>query len=280
VIAPPDKVCSAVQFLIDQGVKKIRFTGGEPTLYSDLIEMVSFVKKLDKNIHIAITSNGVLLRSKVKSLSAAGLDSINISIDTLDPVKFKTLTGSNNLDKVISGIDAAVEHVKHVKLNCVLIRGVNENEIEELVSFANSRELDIRFIEFMPNRYNASKNPHFISGEEVRKRLPWDLHALPADSNGTAYYYSSSSLNKKVGFINPVTHSFCYSCNRIRLTANGLLYSCLYQSDCIDLFKLLTIDPARARSEYYKLVQSKRFNGCRDYGDSDTSLPSFSIIGG
>jgi cyclic pyranopterin phosphate synthase len=280
VTAPDEKVRSAIRFLYDFGIRKIRFTGGEPTLSKSLCGIVSFVKELDGDIHTAITSNGVLLKSQAKSLSIAGLNSVNISIDTLDPVKFQTLTGSDCLNSVISGIDAAAEYISKVKLNCVLIRGVNDNEAEKLISFTNSRGLDIRFIEFMPNRYSALGTRQFISGDRIRDQLPWDLQPLADKTNSAARYYSAEGLKIKVGFINPVSHSFCNTCNRIRLTAKGLLYSCLYESSNINLFEMLADDPNRAKAEYKRLLQSKQFSGCLGACESDTALPSFSAIGG
>ncbi|MFQ6007835.1 MAG: radical SAM protein, partial [Candidatus Zixiibacteriota bacterium] len=193
-----DKLRSTIRFLHSFGIRKIRFTGGEPTLHKGLGELVSFVKKVDRNVHTAITSNGVLLESKAQVLSAAGLDSANISLDTLDPVKFRALTGSDNLDRVISGIDAAAEYIGNIKLNCVLIRGVNDDEVDRLISFADSRGLDIRFIEFMPNRFSVPGDPRFISSEEVRNCLPWDLRPTPGQPNSAARYYTVPSLRIRV----------------------------------------------------------------------------------
>jgi len=280
VTAPDDKVRLAIRFLYDFGIRKIRFTGGEPTLSRNLRGMVSFVKEMDGNIHTAITSNGILLKSKAKSLAAAGLDSVNISLDTLDPVKFHALTGSNYLPKVISGIDTAAEYIGKVKLNCVLIKGVNDDEAEKLVSFANSRGLDMRFIEFMPNRYSAPGNPRYISGDNIRDQLPWVLQALPGKTNSAARYYSGAALKIKVGFINPVSHPFCHMCNRIRLTADGLLYSCLYDNSNINIFNLLPKDINQARGEFIKLLHSKHFKSSLGAAISPSTLPSFSAIGG
>ncbi|MCP4583103.1 MAG: radical SAM protein [candidate division Zixibacteria bacterium] len=280
VIAPDDKLRTAIRFLHDSGINKIRFTGGEPTLYKDLPELVSFVKSLDQDVHTAITSNGVHLKTMAKDLALAGLDSVNISLDTLDPDKFKALAGKDYLKRVISGVDAAIAHIGNVKLNSVLIKGVNDDETEKLISFAESRELDIRFIEFMPNRYSPLGDPRFISSEEIRGRLPWDFQALPTDSNSAGRYYIAPSLKARIGFISSVSHPFCESCDRIRLAANGLLYTCLYESSNIDIFKLLAADSNRAQNEYKKLLQSKQFSGCHGAGKSGESLPSFSAIGG
>jgi cyclic pyranopterin phosphate synthase len=280
ITAPVDKVRVAIRFLYDFGIRKIRFTGGEPTLSGSLYELISFVKGVDENIHTAITSNGILLRTKAKSLAAAGLDSVNISIDTLDESKFYALTRSNCLDKVISGIDAAVEYIGNVKLNCVLINGINDDDIEKLALFANGRGLDIRFIEFMPNRYSVPGNPRFISGGSVRERLPWDLKALPVKFGSAARYYSATPLKIRLGFIDPVSHPFCNMCNRIRLTADGYLYSCLYDNRKINLFNLLPDNFAQARLEFKDLMHSKHYVSSLGTAISPETLPSFSAIGG
>ena len=280
VSAPDDKVRSAIRFLHRFGIRKIRFTGGEPTLSKSLCGLVSFVKAMDEDVHTAITSNGVLLESKARELSSAGLDSANISLDTLDPAKFQALAGRHYLDRVISGIDAAAEYIGSVKLNCVLIRGVNDDEAEGLISFADSRGLDIRFIEFMPNRYSAPGDPRFISSEEIRDRLPWDFRVSPNKPNSAARYYTAPSLRIRVGFISSVSQPFCDGCNRIRLTADGLLYTCLYDSSNINLFDLLATDPMQVREKFEKLVRSKQSGGCNSTTDSAATLPSFSTIGG
>ncbi len=280
VTAPDDSVRSAIQFLHGCGIRKIRFTGGEPTLSGSLSGLVSFVKELDGDVHTAITTNGVLLKSRARVLSSAGLDSANISLDTLDPARFRSLAGRDYLDRVISGIDAAAEHIGSVKLNCVLIRGVNDDETEKLISFADSRGLDIRFIEFMPNRYSAPGDPRFISSTEIRDRLPWDFRASPSKPSSAARYYTASSLKIRVGFISSVSHPFCSDCDRIRLTADGQLYTCLYGSSSIDLFDLLATDSGLARARLKKLMLSKQSGGCHSRSDSTTPLPSFSAIGG
>jgi cyclic pyranopterin phosphate synthase len=213
-------------------------------------------------------------------LADAGLDSINVSIDTLDPDKFEYLTGSYRLPQVLSGISAAAEYIGTVKLNCVLIRGFNDNEVKRLIGFANRHRLDIRFIEFMPNRYSAPDDPRFVSSEEIRGRLPWNFESLPGKPGNAARYYSSPDLNIKVGFIDSVSHPFCNGCDRIRLAADGSLYRCLYGTDNINLFDLLETDADKAMSEYEKLIAAKRSFRFRAPNDTSISLPSFSAIGG
>lgn len=280
VAAPDDRVRSAIRFLHHQGVRKIRFTGGEPTLCKSLVELVSFVRDLDGDIHAAITSNGVLLESRAQELSAAGLNSANISLDTLDPTRFRALTGSRCLGRVIAGIEAAAEHIGNVKLNCVLMRGVNDDEVDKLILFADRRGLDIRFIEFMPNRYSGPGDSRFISSDEIRNRLPWDLQSMTDRSNGAARYYTSSSLTIRVGFISSVSHPFCGGCDRVRLSADGFLYACLYDPGRINLFDLLATDSGQAKVEFARLVRSKQFRGPRGAVDAAAILPQFSSIGG
>jgi cyclic pyranopterin phosphate synthase len=279
-MAPEGKVRRAIRFLHGTGIRKVRFTGGEPTLYKNLCGLVEFAKSIDCSIHTAITSNGILLESLAASLSGAGLDSANISIDTLDPVKFHRLTGRSCLKSVIRGIDAAAGQIGRVKLNCVLIRGFNDNEAGKLIAFANDRRLDIRFIEFMPNRYSAPGDPRYISSQEILDRLPWALRPLTDRSHSAARYYSSPSLDIKVGFISSVSRPFCRGCNRVRLTADGLLHTCLYDSNNINLFELIEAEPEIVLSEYRKLIKLKQPGGCRTCADSDITLPSFSAFGG
>ena len=280
VSAPDDKVRSAIRFLHGLGIRKVRFTGGEPTLSRGLGGLVSFVKALDGAVQTAITSNGVLLEAQAAELASAGLDSANISLDTLDPARFRALAGRDRLNQVFSGIDAAARHIDRVKLNSVLMRGVNHDEAEELIRFADRRGLDIRFIEFMPNRFSAPGDGRFISSREVRDRLPWDLHASPGKPNSAARYYTTPALKIRVGFISSVSHPFCNGCDRVRLTANGQLYTCLFDSSNINLFDLLAVDDGRAQAEFRNLVRSKHPGGCQSKAGAAASLPSFSAMGG
>jgi len=279
LVAPDSKVRSAIRFLHDAGVRKIRFTGGEPTMYRGLTGLVSFVKSLDGNVHTAVTSNGVRLAAMAEPLAHAGLDSLNVSLDTLDPAKFKALTGRDCLERVLAGIDAAVEHIGRVKLNTVLMRGFNDDEVERLIVFGAERSLPVRFIEFMPNRYSSPGDSRYISSEEIRGRLSWNLEALPAVPGAAARYYEAAELATRIGFISPVSHPFCAGCNRVRLAADGLLYACLYDAAHINLFEMLASGTEAAKAELDELMRSKRYGGCRARQSVGT-LPSFSAIGG
>jgi molybdenum cofactor biosynthesis enzyme MoaA len=132
----------------------------------------------------------------------------------------------------------------------------------------------------MPNRYSAPGDPRFVSSEEIRNRLPWNFRASPSKSNSAARYYTAISLKIRVGFISSVSHPFCDGCDRIRLTADGLLYACLYDSSNINLFELLAVESEQARAQFNELVRSKQLGGYRRTAGSPIDLPSFSAIGG
>lgn len=266
----------AIGLLHKLGVEKVRFTGGEPTLYKQLRELIAFTRNLDDSTHIGLTSNGLLLGKLARELAAAGLNSVNISLDTSDATRFKRITGKDAFGKVVAGIDAALEHIETVKLNCVLMRGVNDCDTEALVRFADQRGVDIRFIEFMPSRSAPNRDQRYISGDEIRSRLPFDLTPVDSDPAAAARYYESSQLGIRVGFINPVSHPFCADCDRLRLASDGNLYGCLFSGRAVNLFDLQAMDPDAAAEAVAELVRSKEYLGCA----GAERLPSFIRIGG
>ncbi len=280
LVAPTDRTSSAIEFLIRAGIRKVRFTGGEPTLHKNLTTLLTRVKANDNKVHTAITTNGVLLEAQAPRLASAQLDSANISLDTLDAAKFHSLTGRDQLHKVVVGIEASALHINRVKLNCVLMRGVNDDEVPDLIRFADDRGIDIRFIEYMPNRFSAPGDTRFISSDEILERLPWDLKPLPVQPARAARYYSASELGIRVGFISPVSRPFCSGCDRLRLAADGMLYACLFDSSAVNLFDVMAAGSHVAQTELGRLISLKRFGGCRGAIDRPDDLPSFSTLGG
>lgn len=274
-----DQFQSAIEILYGMGVRKVRFTGGEPTLYKHLAKIIRFTRDLDSEMKIAITTNGMLLPKLAPLLADAGLDSANISLDTINNEKFSEITRRDRFDQVMSGIESAVAHIPEVKLNCVLIRGVNDSEVADLIRFADRLAIDIRFIEFMPTKTGSSSKERFISGDEIRSRLPFTLTKLDSDPSAAARYYGSPELGIRVGFINPVSHSFCADCNRLRLVSDGTLYGCLFSRDAINLFSLVS-RTGSAEEAIRELVDNKQYIGCpSSVGDTD-NLPSFVAMGG
>lgn len=227
------------------GFRKIRITGGEPLLRSDVMDILSGVRALPGVETLGLSTNGTRLEKFCPDLKRVGIDSINVSLDALDPVNYQKITGGN-LVTVLRGLDAVAEaDFCSLKLNCVLLRGVNETEFESLIRFAADRALPLRFIELMPlSRTDVLNDKNFLPVRELMQRLA-DRGALaPADSeklgNGPARYFSylspGMSRPAKLGFIGSITtEHFCESCNKIRLTADGKLRPCLGRSGEIDL---------------------------------------------
>ena len=276
----PELVKASINLLMEMGITKIRFTGGEPTLYRHLADIVAYTRSLDETAHIAITSNGILLPELASKLAEAGLDSVNISMDTLDRQKFRTITSVDALDKVVSGIEAGIEQIGNVKLNCVLMRGVNDDEAGAMVEFADRLGVTIRFIEYMPSRSIERNQGQYISGGEIMARLGYSFVPIGSDSSSAAKYYSAPGLDIPVGFINPVSHPFCADCDRLRLAADGKLYGCLFSSRSVNLFELLQSGEETARREIEKLIESKQYLGCAGAAHSPDNLPSFIEMGG
>lgn len=237
------KACAAI------GVSKIKISGGEPLVRNCCSRLLESLKSLPGIKDVSLTTNGVLLKKYIKELKSAGLKRINISLDTLDAQKFRRITGAAELADVLSGIDAAIEKDIFVKLNVVMMRGVNDNEVREFAKFARERKLIIRFIELMPMiESRLLSRDFYMSCEEVKDELrSWGslkpIYA-PSFGNGPAQYFQIEGDSLVVGFISPISCKFCSSCNRIRLTASGMLMPCLASSEGIDLKR-----PLRAGSE-------------------------------
>lgn len=276
----PEEYEKAIGILHKMGVRKVRFTGGEPTLYRHLPQLVEFAKSLSNDMQVAITSNGLLLDSQASVLADAGLDSVNISLDTVDPELFTWITGSDSLEKVMRGIAKAIEYIPMVKLNCVVMAGINDHQAESMIRFADSLGVDIRFIEFMPTRHSSTTDTRFVSGADLRKSLPYDLEPITTALSSAARYFRSDQLNIKVGFIDPVSHSFCAHCDRIRLASDGNLYGCLFSGQNFNLLEVLRQGDEPAIAEIHRLVAAKEYAGCSPVGGNPDDLPSFVNIGG
>jgi len=213
---------------IELGIKKVRITGGEPLVRLGVEDFISNLKKMDLE-DISMTSNAVLLSKKAKKLKESGLDRINISLDTLDPAKFKKITRRDNLAQVLNGIRAALEaELDPVKLNVVVMKGINDDELFDFVEMSRKEKLSIRFIEYMPLGGEAEAEK-FISSREIKDLIQKKYQLLPAVSkgNGPANYFKIEGSEGNIGFISAVSEHFCSSCNRLRLTADGKFKPCL-----------------------------------------------------
>lgn len=280
VSSPVEKLKSTLSLFSSLGVTKIRFTGGEPTIYPRLIEIIRYARSLDSRVKLAMTTNGALLPRLAEPLHQAGLNSVNISLDTLDRTKFERIAGVDAFDKVIDGIHAACKHLQSVKLNCVVIKGSNDDEIEDIVRFADSNGVTVRFIEYMPSRFNNDRSRGYLSAEDMRKILPYDFSPVDDEPGAAARYYKAPGLNHRVGFISPVSHPFCDDCKRIRLAADGRIYGCLFSSRSANIFELIDKSEESAREAVMEAMLNKERIGCAVSSTGQDSYPSFVVMGG
>jgi cyclic pyranopterin phosphate synthase len=223
------------------GVRKVRLTGGEPTVRKGIVELAGRIARLPGIEQVVMTSNGHLLRELAAPLAAAGVSAINVSIDTLDAAKFRALTGRGDLARVLAGLDAAVAAGMRVKTNAVALHGVNDDELVALCEHAWSRGAVPRFIEHMPMSDGALYAPEAeLPAAAIRRALEAALGPLvPADragrDAGPARYWRVAATGGEVGIISAMTEHFCDDCNRLRLTATGALHACLGHDDAISL---------------------------------------------
>ncbi len=237
-----DRLCSA---FVDKGVRKLRITGGEPLVRKNIMWLF---KSLSRHLssgaldELTLTTNGSQLPKVAQELADCGVRRVNVSLDTLDPDKFKAITRWGEFSQVVAGLDAADKAGLKVKINAVALKGVNEFEIEDLVRFANGRGHDLTLIETMPlGDIDGDRTDQYLPLSIVRARLmdTFTLEEIAYRTGGPARYVRVKETGGRLGFITPMTHNFCESCNRVRLTCTGTLYMCLGQDDAADLRAVL-----------------------------------------
>lgn len=229
--------------LVGLGVTKLRITGGEPLVRRGTLDLLERLGQLDDLKELCLTTNGTHLPQYAQAIKDAGVERINISLDSLDPARFRQLTRFGDLTQVLAGIKAAqAAGFKRIKLNCVALKHYNADEVPTLVQFALDEGLDISFIEEMPlGRIDQhGRAAEFVSSAELRQRLAEHLELQPlADKNpdhaGPARYWQVRGYDSHIGFISPHSNNFCSSCNRVRVTATGRLLLCLGQENSVDL---------------------------------------------
>src|ERR1700759_4759030 len=237
-----DRLCSA---FIAKGVKKLRLTGGEPLVRRNVMGLV---RPLSRHLatgaphELPMTSNGTQLAPFAQELADCGMRRINVSLDTLDPAKFRAITRWGELDKVLAGIEAARKAGLAVKINAVALKNMNEEEIPSLMRWAHGSGMALTLIEVMPmGEIGEGRIDQYVPLSLGRARLAkrYSLTDLPDDTGGPARYVHVGETGGKLGFITPMTHNFCESCNRVRITCTGTLHTCLGQEDASDLRKPL-----------------------------------------
>jgi cyclic pyranopterin phosphate synthase len=231
-----EEIIRLTEVFVSLGINKLRVTGGEPMLRRDLESLIERLAKIEGVADLAMTTNAHFLRGRAKELKAAGLQRITISLDSLQPERFSLLTGRNELARVLDGIDAAIEAgLAPIKINCVSMRGINDDQAIRFAEFARDKGLHVRFIEFMPlDNGKVWKREMVVPGEEVRQRIEavYPLERVKSDnaSETARRWRFRDGAPGEIGFINPVTQPFCGHCSRIRLTADGMIRTCLFST--------------------------------------------------
>ena len=250
-----DKMCTA---FISQGVEKLRITGGEPLVRRNIMEFFNSISRHLKTgalKELTLTTNGSQLHRFAEQLAEIGIKRINVSLDTLNEEKFSQITRWGRLVQVLKGIDAALAAGIKIKINTVALKDFNEDELEKIVKWCANRKMDLTFIEVMPmgDIGNENRLNQYWPLSDLRKRLTktWTLKDTDEQTGGPARYVRVNETGQKIGFITPMTHNFCESCNRVRLTCTGELYQCLGQEDQVDLRKVL-----RKNSEIEPLIKA------------------------
>ncbi len=283
----PEEIGRLVGLLSGFGVTKVRLTGGEPLSRPDCAEIIGQIRAIPSIRDIALTTNGEFLPGMAADLKRAGLDRINIHLDTLKADRFRVITGRDSLITVLAGIEAAqAAELVPIKVNTVLMADVNDDELDDFCRFGMDRGITVRFIELM----NTGPAPgfvrdHFLSAETARRRIARSFDLLPCtaeDVHGPAKEYRIAGSATRIGFIASETEPFCDSCNRIRLTAEGRLRGCLYEPDGIDIRPLLSqagTGDRTASSELARIIMGKR-SYHPSFGEQGPQAFSMSRIGG
>ncbi|MDB4844218.1 GTP 3',8-cyclase MoaA [Hellea sp.] len=286
-----EELATLCESFIKRGIKKIRITGGEPLVRRDLM---SFMHKLSKHRisgkldEITLTTNGTLLSRYAKELKLCGVERINISLDTLDPIVFTKLTRRNALDAVLKGIDTALEAGIKVKINTVALKGVNDREIPSLIEWAHNKSMDITLIEVMPlGDIDEDRVDQYIPLNTIRDNLEqrFTLNNVPLRTGGPARYAKIRETGGILGMITPLTNNFCASCNRVRVTCTGQIYTCLGHGHKLDLRAAIRGENSDAELERLLGVAmrekpEKHFFDISERGAKPTVARHMSVTGG
>jgi cyclic pyranopterin phosphate synthase len=240
-----------VRFFVERGVRKVRLTGGEPSVRKEYLTLVDRLSKVSGLESLAMTTNGSRLAKDAVALKMAGLNILNVSLDTLRPGRFTEITRRSDFSNVLAGIEAALKAGIETKINVVVLPDLNDDEVLAFVEFAKRQTITVRFIEFMPFLDNGWHPSRVISSAELRERISacYRLQAISGNASDVAREYSIDGGESRVAFVSSVTESFCQGCSRLRLTADGQLKSCLFLPASVSLRDLIRANVDEERLE-------------------------------
>ena len=282
-----EEILEIVRQAASLGIRKIKITGGEPLVRKNCTGLIAKIRETEGIEKVTLTTNGILLPEYIEDLKAAGIDGINISLDTLRKDRFQEITGFDALDQVLAGIDASLNAGIRTKINTVLQKGVNDGEWQDLMLLAKDRPLDVRFIEMMPIGYGAVSTG--VSDIELRSKIrelyPGTEEDHTVHGNGPAVYVRIPGFCGGVGFIAAINEKFCKDCNRIRLTSAGRIKPCLCYGDSFDLREILRTKEgperdALLKETLQKAITYKPKEHCFEAKSSVTEKKKMSQIGG
>lgn len=263
------------------GIEKVRVTGGEPLVRKGVVDFLAALKAIPGLTEIALTTNGLLLADLAGPIKAAGVKRLNVSLDSLDPQVFAEITRGGDLRQVLNGVAAAEEAGLRLKLNMVVMRGLNDREVEDFAALTLEKPWSVRFIEYMPTIRERAWRDRVIAGSEILERLGRRFALSPLATGrlcGPARPYRIAGARGSVGIITPMTDHFCGSCNRIRVTATGFAKSCLLADDAVDLKPYLTVEnPAALQDALLRVVAGKGQH--HHLGDVDNGPSPFAMAG-
>lgn len=259
-----DEIIEMVENFAEMGISKVRITGGEPLLRTDVVDIVRRIKNVDGVEDVSITTNGLFLGKLAKNLKEAGLDRLNISLDTFDPKRYKEITRGGNIQQVLDSISVAAKlHFKKIKLNTVLIKGQNDDEILEFLNYTKHNDVNVRFIEFMPigNSMKTWKK-EFVGLDnvfDICKQNGLEYTPIELKGNGPSDNYQIKGNEGSFGLIHPITAKFCENCNRLRITADGYVKACLYWNEEISIREAIP-DKKKFRQLIQRALDNKPLN--------------------
>lgn len=265
-----DEIITVVKAGAKVGIKKVRITGGEPLIRRDIEEILKGISYIEEIEELCITTNGSLLDEKIKLLKECGVTRINVSIDTLNSEKFKKITKTGDFKKVWQGIEKAIESGMEVRINSVIVKGVNDDEIGKLANLTKRYPVDVRFIELMP--IGEGKKYKGFSGYEIREILSKDKKLKNLKNReGASEYYKIMGAKGRIGFINPLSNCFCQECNRIRITSVGGVKQCLNKKPRLNIGEIIRTGACDKKvveimsQEIYNKPEKHLFNSLNEF---------------